>query len=332
MAQFVPLKVDTGTPEWQKWASQYRAEGNGIPIIYVIRADGQMLYGRSGALTGNALPQMLIQAGSGAGKILTDAQVGVVQKAVHAAQVAMDQQDYELAVRKLVALKKLGTPGHLGSFAQPALKADQLAKQLADIAHAKLGEIKQKMVGEPLQGLVMLADVRRSFSALPAVKADVVKIERKYAKDPQLRDLRRDADALARARALARSPKGHKRAVESLQALAKRGPDTPVGAAAADMLRQLDSKQLAGNDANGDVGNTESVEGQTSGEEATARERRPLRTWTDVTGKYRVRARLLRIAETQVVLRREDGQQVSVPLGKLSREDRRYIESSAPIK
>jgi hypothetical protein len=40
VTQFVPLKVDTDGDGWGEWATKYRHEGNGIPILFVIRADG----------------------------------------------------------------------------------------------------------------------------------------------------------------------------------------------------------------------------------------------------------------------------------------------------
>jgi len=47
VVQFVPLKVETAGEPWQKWATKYKPEGKGIPIIYVIRSDGQMMYGKT---------------------------------------------------------------------------------------------------------------------------------------------------------------------------------------------------------------------------------------------------------------------------------------------
>ena len=72
---FVPLKIETNGAEWAKWSRQYRAEGRGIPIIYVIRADGKQLFSRSGSLPGMELPVMLQQAIAQAGTIYNDLQL-----------------------------------------------------------------------------------------------------------------------------------------------------------------------------------------------------------------------------------------------------------------
>ena len=50
------------------------------------------------------------------------------------------------------------------------------------------------------------------------------------------------------------------------------------------------------------------------------------RTWTDSTGKHRVEAEFVKMANGQVTLLRADGREVKLPLAKLSKEDQKYIE------
>ncbi len=52
------------------------------------------------------------------------------------------------------------------------------------------------------------------------------------------------------------------------------------------------------------------------------------RTWTSVDGKYRVEATLLEIQGDSVRLRRADGQEMTVPLTRLSEDDRAYVARS----
>jgi hypothetical protein len=49
------------------------------------------------------------------------------------------------------------------------------------------------------------------------------------------------------------------------------------------------------------------------------------RTWTDVTGKYRVVARIVGVEKNVVKLLKENGHISSVPIAKLSKDDRDYI-------
>ncbi len=53
-------------------------------------------------------------------------------------------------------------------------------------------------------------------------------------------------------------------------------------------------------------------------------ENRPSRTWTDVTGEFRIEAELVRIRGDEVVLRRADKREITLPLAKLSKADQEY--------
>ena len=42
---FVPLKIDIKGEQWGPWATKYKYEGRGIPILFVVRSDGEQLFG-----------------------------------------------------------------------------------------------------------------------------------------------------------------------------------------------------------------------------------------------------------------------------------------------
>ena len=51
------------------------------------------------------------------------------------------------------------------------------------------------------------------------------------------------------------------------------------------------------------------------------------RTWTDVSGRYTIKAELVSVQGGSVTLKRENGKFVTLPLQKLSEKDRRYVAS-----
>ena len=55
-----------------------------------------------------------------------------------------------------------------------------------------------------------------------------------------------------------------------------------------------------------------------------------LRTWKDATGKFSVQAVLVRVLGKQVLLRRTDNKEISVPIAKLSATDRQYLKDFKP--
>ena len=55
----------------------------------------------------------------------------------------------------------------------------------------------------------------------------------------------------------------------------------------------------------------------------------PTRTWHDVTGTYQIEATLVSSGDGKVTLKRTDGKEVTLPLAKLSAEDRAFVEKHA---
>ncbi len=56
--------------------------------------------------------------------------------------------------------------------------------------------------------------------------------------------------------------------------------------------------------------------------------RSQMRTWTDSTGKYRVRAKCLGVEDGFIKLQKPDGTVLRVPIGKLCEDDKRFLEAT----
>lgn len=57
-----------------------------------------------------------------------------------------------------------------------------------------------------------------------------------------------------------------------------------------------------------------------------------MRTFTDATGKFTVKARVVKLTETQVTLLTEQGKELTLPLSKLSDADQEFLRSNAAAK
>ena len=53
------------------------------------------------------------------------------------------------------------------------------------------------------------------------------------------------------------------------------------------------------------------------------------RIWTDATGRFKVKAKLLEHNSTELKLLTDAGKEVTLPLAKLSQEDRDFLESQS---
>ncbi len=129
---FIPLKIETNGEEWGKWASRYRHEGDSIPIVFVVRADGQQLYAKSGSLPGPELLVMIEQVLSQAGTVYSDQQLQILQSTLDKSQELLTADDTAGAVREFSKISNLGTLGQLGSYARAAVEADCFAQKLVE--------------------------------------------------------------------------------------------------------------------------------------------------------------------------------------------------------
>lgn len=247
MVQFVPLKVETAGEPWQKWARQYSHEGNGIPIIYIIRADGMKLYGKSGPVPGEDLGRFLAFQLATAGRVLNDVEAELLTEAVAAANKAIADGDTFNAVKALYRTKKLGPLGNLGSFAKVAAEADQLVKQLTEEGKARLEEIRTKLASGDgsFEDVLALAETNRNYKMLPALKVDLTVATRDVRKDAALRDMLSPAETLDRALALLTLPKYRSRGITSLKQIVTRYPGSPAEKIAREKLQELDVPLVA---------------------------------------------------------------------------------------
>lgn len=306
VTQFVPLKIDTEEADWQEWASKYRPEGNGIPILFVVRADGEMLYGKSGSKTGNELPVFLNEHLKTSGRIFSDEQLAAIKSAVEESNKALADGDAWTAVKRIEGLKKLGTPGKFGSYAAAAQEADALYAQLVEQGRAALVAAQEQLAGnDKFAGVLAVLTANRVFGNLVELKKDLVSAEREIGKDQSLKEIVKQAEALDRALAQAGNKTTRKNAPAAFELVMTRFPGTPAAELAKTKLAELGVESPAANAAETTTGS--------------------VRTWSDATGKFRIEAELVKVADGKVELRRKDGQNVTVPLDKLSKDDQDYL-------
>lgn len=312
VAQFVPLKIDTDGANWGPWARKYSHQGNGIPILYVVRADGELLYGQSGSKSGAELPAFLAQQLSTAGTIFSKEQLTTIQKVVEEATLALSESDDAGAVNRLESLRRIGDVGRFGSYAAAALEADALHAQLVERGKAALDAAKQKLeAGDPFAGVLGVLSAHRIYQKLPELKKELGNAERDLSRKPELKEVVRQAEALDKALALLNQRQGKKLALTALEKVISRFPNTPAAEQARAKLEEL--------------GASPSESGSSSASSTGPKPAVGFRTWSDRSGKFKVEAELLGVTEGKVQLKRKDGQTVEVPLDRLSDEDQKFV-------
>ena len=319
-SQFVPLKIETNGADWNQWAKKYPPMGRGIPIIYVIRADGEKLYGRSGALAGPQLPQMMLDVLKECGRQFNDAEYAALLTAVDKVKVANEKNDKVGAVGALRGVKKLGKPGELSndSYSTVARELDELINATFETTRAEIDEARNKILEDPktaFEAVVVLVSAQRTYAGLPQLNTILMATNREIAKNPELKAYVKPAELLVKARVDARSKSASqvRRAAKSYERLIARYEGTPAAEVARAELAENfpDSKSVA-------------VTDEVHQESATKAE---YRTWTDSTGKYTVEAVLLQLKDGTVYLKNRKGREITLPLRRLSVADQKHLRS-----
>ena len=359
VGQFVPLKVTSSGEEWQQWARKFKHEGSGIPILYVVRADGEQLYGKSGSLRGDDLIELMAAASQQSGRILNEAEFALLESCNLAAESALAEGELESAAQALAPLAKIGQLGGMQSYAESALKADSLAMQISEQVMSFVSDtVKPKLEEEDkvFEGVVDLTHAQEFYNNFPGVKAATDALVKDVKKDKEHRFFIKPAKALVKARLIATSPKASdkKRAEKAYVSVIGRYSDLPVAKIAREELKALnpESEALADGfvasdeDAQDDEapGDTESASSETdaspkvsekSNGDAWAESEVPtlsyddelIRQWVDVTGKFKIEAKLIEVTDEYVRLKKENGSEVKVSLSKLGQSAKDYLES-----
>jgi len=327
VGQFVPLKVTSSGTEWTKWTRKYKREGSGIPIIYVVRADGEQLYGKSGALTGDALPQMLASASRQSGRVLSESEAALLEECNAAAEYALNKENYIDAAAALAPVAKVGPLGSLQSFAEPAIKSDEISKTILEQAFSTLTEVEEELEDPDsvFEAIVELSKVRQFYSMFDEAKQASNVLLKQVSRDKVQREYIKPAKALLKARRDAQLPKASdkKRAEKAYGAILKKYGDSPAAPIAREELAEINpnSEFLAQQTEETTVA-ADAVDVGRQGDD-----QEEFRTWSSATGKFSVKAKLIEATEEFVRLEKESGNEIKVPLDKLDSAARKYLES-----
>lgn len=226
--QFVTLKLVTdGNPDWSRWARKYPVDGNGIPRLYVIRADGEQLYAGVGSLGRDALPRMLLSTLQRSGRTFNAAEVALLKSSVAGAEEALAAQDHGKAAAELSKLVKLG---ELKSYSQLALRAEEMAEIVHKSFDAMLKDAVSNLEQEEtaFAGALLLADADRQYAGFKKLQRQVQTALKTAKRNDDLRPYLDQAIAVARARSLAESERAslRRKAPEAYRAVSRRYPDT----------------------------------------------------------------------------------------------------------
>ena len=303
VAQFVPIKIDTSTPQFQQWEREHRSGARGIPIIYAVRADGETIYAKSGAPQGDGLPKLLIQFLKQSGTIYSNDQLKVIYEAKQEFEKQLESKDTRAAIDSLKSLKKIGVTGNLGSYAKELIEFDKAIETLVENAKKRITELQTKIIEkqysdeQAVELMLEYNDVTTAFRGFDPLSDAVKEIQGVLRQDDGLGDLAKDLMVIERAKN-ANSRSSKQRVLQQLRDINNRSENEHIKTVVSNSIKELQQGLIP-----------------------------EMRTWTDNTGSFSVKARLIDFNQESVTLQKEDGSDIRVPVARLSDEDVRYIKS-----
>ncbi len=184
---FVPVKIHTSSDQWSEFRKNYDYEQGSVPIVFIVRADGEKLYGSGKRISAEELYTVVEESIAKSGRILSQPQTAALSAASEAASSQLDDGDLKAAIKTMMSVKKIGMPGQLNSFAAAAIEADRVAQRVDGEVAARLEAIKAELEDQktaPDAALKMAAAINDLIRWLPR-KSDFGQLKKQFKNDKQ---------------------------------------------------------------------------------------------------------------------------------------------------
>lgn len=137
VSQILVAKIDVTSREWPVVREAFRFEERGIPAVFFVRADGELLYSNSGKP--NDMERFLRSHLDKSGKQLDDKTLKAITRDARLLEQALKRRDYA----KAAALVK--EHGGSGSYAAPALAFDRADEHVVEQTQAAITDTLAKL-------------------------------------------------------------------------------------------------------------------------------------------------------------------------------------------
>ncbi|MFK7767927.1 MAG: hypothetical protein AB8B55_11955 [Mariniblastus sp.] len=241
----MPVKLDVSSPEYRQWSADHKSEGNSIPKLFVVRADGETLYGKSGSLSGDALPSMLASALRHSGKILTPRDATTLTDAIAKFKELKESGDIPRAVKALNRVSKIGLPGKIESYAASASEVNTLANELVATVTDSLTELDKNLDGATgedgiqirVTTMMKFLQLQNDYGGLRQVKPKLSVFQKALSKKNNSKLFREAKTVFAAKQAKTKSAKT--KAIEKLNALIESTENEAIKSLAVEVLSLL---------------------------------------------------------------------------------------------
>jgi len=188
---FIPVKLETSSDQWKSFRETYKHDGGMSPYVFIVRADGEQLYGSGKRISAEELYSVVEDSISKSGRIYSMPQASALATAAESAGSQLYDGDLEAAIKTLMSVRKIGMPGQLNSFASGAIAADSVAAEIDAKVAPQLEAIKAELEDEqraPDAAIKMAAALRQLVRWVPR-KDDLNQLKKQFKSDEKLKSL-----------------------------------------------------------------------------------------------------------------------------------------------
>lgn len=238
-ANYVILKIDTGSRLWREWREKYDIDGDGVPQVVILRADGKQIYGKTGAPAD--LKAFLEQNLPDAGTILSSAELADREKLFREAQKHLKKKDYAKATE--LGLECVQDDCHAAVVGE----ARKLLDNLDDRAVVGLKDAERKLGSRDrtLDGALALLELEAAFGQHPSAKGRIQDALSKHAEGEDKAPLFAQARQVREAQRL-ETAKQRPEAMAAWKQILENHPDTPAATLATRRLADLEKREVKG--------------------------------------------------------------------------------------
>ncbi len=246
--QFVPIKLDISTDEYRAFRKDHPPEGKTIPKIIVVRADGETMFAKSTSLRGEALLQLLETCATHSGRILTENEIMLLIQTRENIQRLRAKGDVPGAILQIQKIRKVGSPGEFGTYAQPALQFDSSVAELVERGRESLAQIVAVLDSEePASEAKLVASLRgfialsERYQGLMPLREDFAAIGKRIKRNKEFQELLNGVELIEKSYFVS-TESAIKRSIEKLDEIVVERKDGPLAEQATKAAERLKKK------------------------------------------------------------------------------------------
>jgi hypothetical protein len=312
IAQFVPIKIDVKSKEYQAWARKHKPPKNAIPQMFIVRADGEELFNQVGGLPTDKLATIMTGALEKSGVGLNEQQVAEINSVIEKSKTQIEQFEYAAAIKTINKI-----PGAMDEsvacYAQPVIELRKVVTtikengdKLIQTCLDRLAESDNLDFGKKLLLTENILRVKDGFKSFKPCSAGYRELALQANRNGEIKTLMSDLSNIER---LGKSKSAAGK--QTLQDLAEKYKGTRLVSRIETALASI-----------------KTTTGSRGGATWRSLVSMSAREWSSKSGKFKVIAKPVAISKDAVKLEREDGDVVSVKLTDLSTADNAWVEEN----